>query len=399
MNRRAIFTIFTIVLTDLIGFGIIIPILPAISQSMGVRGFWLGLLISSYAIAQFISAPILGNLSDRYGRKPILVISKLGTVIAYIIFAFSRSFSVLLISRLIDGFTGGNIPAARAYISDITTKENRSRGMAIIGISFGLGFIIGPALGGIFFTIGKSHTLPALVGALLSFISLVLTQVFLDESHRLSKPVVSRTFSIKNFLKVFENKTIQQILIIQFIIMTATSGFQTTISFFTDKIFRYTPQQNSLMFVYFGVLGLVVQGYLASRRGPNVHRMIKIGIIVNAAGIIFLSLSPTSSLFLASIALTSAGGGLIGVFLPTLLSTVDSKDPEGEVMGAYEGIGSLGRVIGPAIIGSLIVIFPRQIYFTCGIAVLATIFFLKKINLKPQYSKPYQGSHDQIYSD
>lgn len=132
MNRKAMFTIFTIILTDLIGFGIIIPLLPALSDKLHITGFWLGLLVASYAIAQFISAPILGNLSDRYGRKPILLISKAGTVLAYIMFAFAGNFWILLISRLIDGFTGGNITAARAYISDITTKENRSRGMAII---------------------------------------------------------------------------------------------------------------------------------------------------------------------------------------------------------------------------------------------------------------------------
>src|SRR3989339_1444590 len=179
MNRRDLFIIFLIILTDLIGFGIIIPILPTISEQIGITGLSLGFLVSAYPLAQFFSAPILGSLSDRYGRKPILVISKLGTVVAYLIFAYARSLPLLLISKLIDGATGGNIPAARAYISDITTKENRSRGMAVIGMGFGLGFIIGPALGGIFYSIGGSQGLPSLVGAALCLVSAVLTQVFL----------------------------------------------------------------------------------------------------------------------------------------------------------------------------------------------------------------------------
>lgn len=242
MNKKALFTIFVIILTDIIGFGIIIPLLPTISENLGIKGMALGLLTASYALAQFISSPILGNLSDKYGRKPILVISKAGTVLAYIMLAFSQSYGLILLSRLIDGFTGGNIPAARAYISDVTTKENRARGMAIIGMAFGLGFILGPALGGIFFSIGKSKTLPALIGAGLSLLSLTLTQLFLDESHRQGKsPSQTKNFSLKNFLIIFKHPEIQRLLGIVFISTMIMSGIQTTITFFSSNQFGFTP--------------------------------------------------------------------------------------------------------------------------------------------------------------
>jgi DHA1 family tetracycline resistance protein-like MFS transporter len=380
VNRKSLFTIFTIILTDLIGFGIIIPLLPTLSDQLGIKGFWLGLLVASYAIAQFISAPILGNLSDRYGRKPILIISKAGTVVAYIMFAFAGNFPILLLSRLIDGFTGGNITAARAYISDITTKENRSRGMAVIGISFGLGFILGPALGGIFYAIGGSQTLPALVGAGLCLFSLILTQIFLDESHRDNKVIDHRPFSIKKFLEIFKHPIIQQILIVQFIVMTAMSGFQTTLSFFTDSLFGFSPQDNSYLFVYLGVVSLVVQGYLSSHKSKDIHGYAKTGVIISAIGVGLIAISPNAWFMFAAVAINSVGGSLFTVFLPTLLSTVDSKDPEGEIMGAYEGISSLGRVIGPAIFGSLVSIYPRPIYFLSAIlVVLALYFFPKKV--------------------
>jgi len=378
MNRRAMFTIFTIVLTDLIGFGIIIPLLPIISQSLNISGFSLGLLTAAYALAQFISSPILGNLSDKYGRKPILLISKAGTVVAYLIFAFSRNYYLILFSRLIDGFTGGNIPAARAYISDITTKQNRSQGMALIGISFGLGFILGPALGGIFYSIGKSQTLPALVGAGLCFISLILTQIFLDESHRQNSPVSHRPFSLRNFFQVFKHPVIQQILIVQFLVMITISGYQTNLAFFTTKVFDFTPTQNSSLFVYLGFLGLIVQGFLARKSYKDHLNLSRWGIILTGMGIFLLSLSPSPTIMFLILIISSVGGGLLMVFLPTLLSTTDSRDPEGEIMGAYEGVSSLSRVIGPALISSLILSWPRPVMMVTGLLTILIIIYLPR---------------------
>lgn len=378
MKRKAMFTIFTIILTDLIGFGIIIPLLPALSDKLNITGFWLGLLVASYAIAQFISAPILGNLSDRYGRKPILLISKAGTVLAYIMFAFAGNFWILLISRLIDGFTGGNITASRAYISDITTKEDRSRGMALIGISFGLGFIIGPALGGIFYSIGGSQVLPALVGAGLCAFSLILTQIFLDESHRENMVINSRPFSVKNFLEIFKHPIIQKILIVQFIVMTAMSGFQTTLSFFTDSLFNFSPQNNSYLFVYLGIVSLVIQGYLSSHKSKSIYLYTKMGIIISAIGTALIAISPNIWFMGGAIFVVSIGSSLFNVFLPTMLSTMDSNDPEGEIMGAYEGISSLARVIGPAVFGALVINLPREIYFFSAVLTMSALYYFPK---------------------
>ena len=181
MNKKSLFTVFILVATELIGFGLIIPILPQISQQFTSSGILMGLLLSSYSLAQFIAAPILGQLSDNYGRKPILILSKVGTIISYIILAQTSSYLGLLISRLLDGFTGGNIAVARAYLSDITEKEHRSKAMAIIGISFGTGFIIGPAIGGICYSLANNFSIAGYVGAALSLASLLITQLYLNE--------------------------------------------------------------------------------------------------------------------------------------------------------------------------------------------------------------------------
>lgn len=383
MNKKALFTIFLIILTDIIGFGIIIPLLPTISTNLGIKGIALGLLTASYALAQFISSPILGNLSDKYGRKPILVFSKAGTVLAYIMLAFSNSYYLILLSRLIDGFTGGNIPAARAYISDVTTKENRARGMAIIGIAFGLGFILGPALGGIFFSIGKSKTLPALVGAGLSLLSLILTQLFLDESHRENMDTSkNRNFSIKNFFIIFKHPEIKKILGLVFVTTLVVSGIQTTLPFFTHKLFGFTTEQNSYMLIYLGILGLITQGVLAKKKIKNTNLAINLGLILLALGIVLIAIMPIVAGLMIVLGIYSAGGGLIQIFLPTALSTTSSTDPEGEIMGAYEGVSSLSRVIGPAIFGSLVLTVPRQIYFMSGVSLLMLIFWLKTVRTK-----------------
>lgn len=382
MNRRALFTIFMIILTDIIGFGIIIPLLPTISENLGIDGFAIGFLTASYAIAQFISSPILGFLSDKYGRKPILVISKIGTVIAYVMLAYSRSYVLIIVSRLIDGFTGGNIPAARAYISDVTTRENRAKGMAIIGIAFGVGFIIGPAIGGIFYSIGGSQTLPALVGAGLSLFSLILTQLFLDESHRVANPVISHQFSFRKFIGILKKPELSPIFIAVFITMVIISGMQSTLPFFTTTVFKFTTDNNSWMLVFLGVLGLIIQGGIIRRVSHNTSFMSRLGIILSAVGIMLIAISPNPIFLFSTLAVYSAGSSFLQVFLPTLLSTASETDPEGEVMGLYEGITSLGRVVGPAIFGSLILGFARPVYFLGAVVLGASLYFLPRASQK-----------------
>lgn len=378
MNRRDLIVIFIVVLTDLIGFGIVIPLLPTISSQYDITGFKLGLLVSAYPLAQFFAAPILGLLSDRYGRKPILVISKLGTVVAYVIFAYAQSFPLLLLSKLIDGATGGNISAARAYISDITTKDNRSRGMAVIGIGFGLGFIIGPAIGGIFYSLGGSVVLPALVGALLCLVSAVITQVFLEDR---AKPVNLSKFSLLQFLSVFAHPEIKSVLFVQFLLMLALSSFQTTFSFFTNITYKIDTQQNSYILVYLGLLSFLIQGFMVRHRFSHPVKQTKIGLGLMAIGIVLVAFSPTVWFMLLSLVVYLVGSALVGVLLPTILSNTSSTDPEGQIQGAFESIGSLARVIGPAVAGAFITSHTRLIYSCLSIILISSILFLSRSTL------------------
>jgi DHA1 family tetracycline resistance protein-like MFS transporter len=361
-----------------------IPLFPQIAANVGASQFQLSFLLSAYPLAQFFASPILGSLSDRFGRRPILFISKLGSVVAYLILAFARSFPLLLLSRLIDGSTGGNIPVARAYIADITTKENRSRGMAVIGIAFGLGFIIGPAIGGLLYQVSHTTTVPLLFGASLSLFSSLLTWFFLPET--VTKPVISSPLVINPLrsLSYFSLKTVLGRLIwANFLITILYSGFQTTTTFFSTAVFGFSPGQNGQLLIYIGVLGFVIQGLFAKVTIRRPVLLTIVGIIVSGLGIIFVSQAGNLPLFYLALAFSSFGSSLVGIFLATVFSSANDKVGEGESMGALDGTGSLGRIFGPGLAAIFITGHPRPLYLVLGLLMLPIALFFSQSRKSP----------------
>jgi DHA1 family tetracycline resistance protein-like MFS transporter len=344
-KKRSFFILFLIVATELIGFGLIIPILPQIASRFEHTPLKIGMLLAAYSAAQFIAAPILGALSDRFGRKPILLISKLGTVFSYILLAMSGSYWLIFISRLMDGFTGGNISAAKAYAADITTPEERPKGMAVIGMAFGTGFILGPALGGLLYGIGNhGHSIAALVAGSLSLLAFFLTLFLLKEPEKRHDDVRP---SFRDTIKLFRNRGIAIICIIQIGFMILFSSFESTFSLFTAQGFGFNERQNSFLFLYVGILALFIQGGLTRRAPKSLVRTTMLGLI--AAGIGFLAMHGAGSLpfLLIALAVLSLGVGLVNSYLPSLLTVVSPDGNRGAVIGIYEGIGSLSRIAGP----------------------------------------------------
>jgi DHA1 family tetracycline resistance protein-like MFS transporter len=181
MQKHPLLTIFIVVFIDLLGFGLILPLLPYYAETFDASSTVVGLLVASYSAAQLVGAPLLGRLSDRLGRRPILLVSILGTGLGFVLLGIANTLWLLFASRLLDGLTGGNVSVARAYITDVTDEENRARGMGLIGAAFGLGFVIGPAMGGLLST-GERYALPAFVAAGLSLFNLLAVYVWLPES-------------------------------------------------------------------------------------------------------------------------------------------------------------------------------------------------------------------------
>ncbi|RAP32781.1 hypothetical protein DID77_04135 [Candidatus Marinamargulisbacteria bacterium SCGC AG-439-L15] len=377
--KKEFFTIFLIVATELIGFGLIIPILPQIANRFETNGVMLGILLASFSLAQFIANPILGALSDKYGRKKILLLSKLGTCLAYILFAFSFNYTGILISRLIDGFTGGNLSVARAYIADITEPKDRSKGMAVIGISFGTGFILGPALGGILFGLFDTHTIPALVAGSLSLLAILFTIAFLKEPKKHAH-VEDNTTALLGHTDLLKNKKIWSICLIQFIFMLVFSGYETSFSVFTNNFFGFNEQQNSYVFFYIGILALIIQGGIMRRSNKNINRSIIFGFACTSISFIIISQSQTLALLLSGLALLSLGIGFILSHLPALLSTMAPRGKTGQVMGLYEATGSLSRIIGPLFVYIGFFKLLREAYLVyAGILALLIIIFIALI--------------------
>lgn len=351
-TKKSLGIVFLIVATELIGFGLIIPVLPQIVGQLGVNFYMVGFLLASYSLAQFIASPILGALSDRYGRKPILAISKLGTFISYIIFGLSSGYAGLLIARLLDGFTGGNISVARAYVTDITSEEDRPKGMAVIGVSFGVGFVLGPALGGLLYGRGHGFMLPAFVAGGLSLIAFLCTVFLLKEGNADRQKMATSMNAFKQ-LKLLDTGFVRFVLITQLMYMIVFSGFETTFSFFTFKEFGLTEQDNSVLFMFSGLFMLLFQGGLTRYAWKNLSKVLAVGFAFFALSFIGLGLLGSMKLMLVVLGFLALGVGLINTYLPSLLVSLTPDSDRGLAMGVFEGIGSLSRIIGPLVAYSL----------------------------------------------
>ena len=371
-KKRELLTLFLVVATELIGFGLIIPVLPQIANQFQANGVLLGILLAAYSAAQFVAGPILGSLSDKYGRKNILILSKLGTVFAYGLLAMANSYSLILISRLIDGLTGGNISVARAYVADVTTKENRSKGMAIIGISFGVGFVVGPGLGGLLYGPSGSHMLPAIVAGSFSLIALLCTIFLLKEPEKHNEAAADN-FKLLAFISEIKAPAILVLLLVQLIYMVVFSGFETTFALFTAQSFGYTAKQNSLLFFYMGLFGLFIQGGLARRTVANPKPMIGAGIGLVAVGYGLLSQLQTATWLIPVLFVLAVGISLVMIYLPSYISTMAAEDKIGGVMGVYESIGSLARIIGPLVAYTAIFTNIANGYFWFGVMLLGVL--------------------------
>jgi len=361
-TKKALAILFLVVVTELIGFGLIIPVLPQLGLQFSLNYIWLGVLMAAYSAAQFVAAPVLGSLSDRFGRKPILVLSKIGTIIGYLILAMSNSYGLFLLSRLIDGFTGGNISVARAYVADVTTPEDRPRGMAVIGVAFGLGFTLGPAIGGFLFAYPNGQFLAAMVSAGFSLVALIFTVLFLEEPSARQKSIAPQQHFFRSLRGVWE-KWIGVILVVQWLYMMIFSGFETSFSVFTKQIFLFDARQNSWLFVFIGVFSIFVQGFITRRKWKSPRRMLLFGVACVASAFGLLAGTQHLLVLLLALAMLALGIGLIGAFLPSILSMIVDKDRQGVVMGVYEGIGSLSRVLGPLVVFGLFTFGVSASYF------------------------------------
>ena len=343
---RPLLIIFLTIFVNLVGFGIIIPLLPFYAESFGASPLVIGLLFAVFSLSQLLAAPVLGDWSDRYGRRPVLVFSLAGTVVSLVMLALAHSIVMLFVARIIDGLSGGNISTARAYVADVTEPKDRARAYGLIGAAFGLGFIVGPALSGVLVAT-VSHTAPIWAAAALTLVATAMAWLWLPETVHRAHAGTGMPF--RNLAEMLRRPGLRRVLVIDFVYWFAFSIFQTTFALFVARRFGFGAAQTGYFFAAFGVLGAVVQGGLIR---PIVHRMgdkrtFIFGLVCGAVGLVAASLAHSVVLFAVTLVPLALGIGFGHPTVSSLVSRAARGDEQGRVQGAASAIESLGRTIGP----------------------------------------------------
>jgi DHA1 family tetracycline resistance protein-like MFS transporter len=343
--NRPLLVIFLTIFVNLVGFGIIIPLLPFYAERFGASPFAIGLLFAIFSMAQLVSAPVLGDLSDRYGRRPVLLASLIGTVVSFVLLALAQSLTMLFVARLIDGLSGGNISTARAYVADVTEPRDRSRAYGIIGMAFGTGFILGPAISGLLSRV--SYTAPIWAAAGITVVATVFAWVWLPETvHRVPAGTGA---PFRNLAALVSRPGLRRILAIDFGYWCAFAVFQTTFALFVARRFGFDAWQTGYFFAAFAVLGAVVQGTMirpvVSRFGDK--RTFMFGLVCTAIGLFAATLTHSAAFFALALVPLALGIGFGHPTMSSLVSRAARADEQGRVQGAASVIESLGRTIGP----------------------------------------------------
>jgi DHA1 family tetracycline resistance protein-like MFS transporter len=339
--------IFVTVFIDLLGFGIIIPLLPFYAESFGADAFTIGLLGTVYSLMQFLVAPLCGRWSDRIGRRPIILGGLLASAVAYVALALADSLALIFAARIVGGIAGGNIPTAQAYIADITTQENRAKGMGLVGAAFGLGFIIGPALGGILTRFGQST--PMWCAAALCFANFAAAVFLLPESRHGDRTRVSISrFDL--FRRARRHGGLLPLLLVFFLVSTAFSGFEATFALFTERRFDFNAERIGYVFAFIGFVLAVVNGILVGRVVPILgeRRLIPLAVAFIGLALLTLPAADTVPALFAVCGLMALGMGFNNPSLTAAVSQLSDPSEQGGMLGLAQSLSALGRIIGPA---------------------------------------------------
>ena len=357
--KNVLLPIFLIVAVDILGMTMILPLLPFYALHYGASAQLVGLLFTTYAFCQLIAGPLLGKLSDRYGRRPLLIVSQLGTFAGFLVLGWAPTLGWIFFSRVLDGITAGNLTLAQAYISDVTAPEDRAKSFGIIGIAFGLGFLIGPAMSG--FLVQYGYQYPAWVAAGLSLTSVLCTYFLLPEvpPHADDTGPGGKRLGLLDwgaYAKYFQRPELAAILIQFFLFCVMFSLFMAGFALFARDRFAYTAKEVGYLFAYSGLIGIIIQGGLLGRmvkrfgEGP----LARSGFLAGAAGLALLAFS--SSLWVLVVAFTAIAYGT-GVLRPTLTSLVTrhvSRSEQGVVLGLTQTLNSTSSILSPLVAGFMI---------------------------------------------
>jgi multidrug resistance protein len=393
VSKKILAFLFSIVLFDFIGLTILITVQTFIVKEYNTTALAVTLLTVIYAAAQFIAAPLLGKLSDRYGRRPILLFSLLGSAVGYFIFGIGGALWVLYISRLIDGFTGGNVSIANAYITDVSSEKDRTQSLGIVGAAFGLGLIIGPILGGLLSQISLSA--PVYIAGLFSLFATIVGFFILPESLPKNKretiKLVRKDLNPLSSIGKFITKPILGIFLLVFIIFNFTfSGFTISLPIFLIHKFNINALNVAGILFVSGVVSSIVQGGLIGRLDIRFgdKKLLMVGLVIFSIGLIFFFMAPSFWMIYPIIGFISFGLGLTTPTLSSIISKIVSKNQIGEVFGVTTSLNSLMSIFGPLWAGLVYdYIRPSAPYWMGAILLLIAFILVVKTKIIPKQLK------------
>ncbi len=366
MTKSPLLPIFLIVLVDILGMTIILPLLPFYAEHLGASATVVGLLVSSFAFCQLIAGPILGKLSDSMGRKPLLIVSQVGTLIGFLILAASNALWMVFLSRIIDGFTAGNLSLAQAYIADVTTPENRAKSFGVIGIAFGIGFLIGPGVSGYLSQYGYAY--PILAAAALSATSIVCTATLLPKVTPHADDVASgpggKRLGILDwsaygayFRRADLGPLLWQFFFFAFSFSFSVSGF----ALFCQRRFVYQgrpfgAREVGYVFTYIGFMGVIIQGGLMGKlvKWLGEKTLVWTGFFITSTSSVWLAFTQSIPMLVANSTYGSWGTGVVRPALTALISRQAGRREQGVVLGLTQSLTSISSVVAPVIAGAMI---------------------------------------------
>lgn len=385
------FTLFLIVFIDLVGFGIVIPLLPFYGEHFQADPFTVSMIMATYSIGQFIAAPVWGRLSDTIGRRPVLILSLFGAVLSYIWLGFATTLWMLFAARLMSGLMAGNISTAFAYIADITTVENRAKGMGIVGAAFGLGFIAGPAIGGILAgpdPLTADFQTPAFVAAGLSFLAFLLTIILLKESlsaeARTKAANTPRPNRWAQMNEAMKRPGIGLLIAISFLATFVFAGMETTFAMWSRRQLGWGPEQNGYLFAFVGIIAALLQGgvvgRLAKRFGEG--NLIVQGSIALALGMLMIPFCTSVTTLAIAMVIVAYGFSVINPALNSLISLRSPSGEQGMMMGVARSATTMARIVGPAWAGILFAQLGKEWPYYAGMVLMVLVAILGIRSLK-----------------
>jgi len=387
-NNRNLLIIALIALVNMLGYGIVIPILYAYSRKFGLSDFQNGLLFATFSVCQFFATPIIGRLSDKYGRKPLLLISIMGTAASFFIMAFAPNAFFLFVARALDGLTAGNIPVAFAVISDSTKPEDRPRAFGLIGSAFSFGFVFGPAISAL--TVGFGQGVPFIIAGIITIIAVILTALYLPETNKhMGEVKHGKLFDFPRLWHTLFDPNVGIPFLISLIFFLAFAcaliyGFQP----FTLKILHVSASQNAILFTVFGVVGLISQNILVHRVSKKfgIKKAFSTGILLTSIALGIMFVSRSLPLFIGASILLGVFNSIVQTLLPTILSLGADPKSQGSIMGLNASYQSIGMVLGP-IVGGIIATVAIPLPFLAGSLLILLCYFLSFQVLRPHAQK------------